>query len=503
VPSLEGPEDEEGGGNKRKRGRPTNAWRLPSGAPVVPQVVYHNVENALVKFNMRKRKEFVQEACKYWTLKREARRGAALLKRLQLQMDSFSSMEITRRNFVGMGAAGRPRLARRIDFAERLDEDMERIRKLCQLTKQREAEKLKDILELKAIIDTLYFPINGLLEPIIDRAFSYVDRTNCSMTRDSLLYRFDGNHEVFKAPLQEIQTKLNQRYYTSVQAFSDDLTNGISSVIGFAKITDITDANNQLNGVEHKSLTAEQKEQKKLAKRIFKALQPLFNDAFRAESDLSGRPHEREVPDLEALLDMKLQGREAASTAGDSVQQTIEHSSEHKEDMRAEGAEETAESVKGHNALHLAPTPEDNPDDHHLTRDEAADEAAIAAQLGQDALHANGEADHDPMDMDAEAGNARAAPPTPPGSDQDLLGPIHHGGIPWYMTAFEPEGTTVYEEKWTGRDRAMSEELSELDEEELDRLGPGELLPTDGAAPETVVSKSPQKGPARKRVRRR
>ncbi len=53
----------------------------------------------LIKFNVRKRKEFVQEACKYWTLKREARRGAALLKRLQLQMEAFSSMEITRSNF--------------------------------------------------------------------------------------------------------------------------------------------------------------------------------------------------------------------------------------------------------------------------------------------------------------------------------------------------------------------------------------------------------------------
>jgi NuA3 HAT complex component NTO1 len=172
VPSMEGPEDDEVAGNKRKRGRPSNSWRLPSGAPVVPQAVYHNVENALIKFNVRKRKEFVQEACKYWTLKREARRGAALLKRLQLQMDSFSSMEITRRNFVGMGAAGRPRLQRRIEFAERLEDDMEQIRVLCELVKQREAEKLKDIMELKAMIDCIYFPINGLLEPIIDRAFA-------------------------------------------------------------------------------------------------------------------------------------------------------------------------------------------------------------------------------------------------------------------------------------------------------------------------------------------
>lgn len=170
MPSIEGPEDDTPGSNKRKRGQSTKSWRLPSGAPVVPQAIYHNVENTLIKFNVRKRKEFVQEACKYWTLKREARRGAALLKRLQLQMEAFSSMEITRRNFAGMGAAGRPRLQRRIEFAERLEDDMEQIRVLCEMVKQREAEKLKDVLILQQIVDCIYFPIPQLLQPILVRA---------------------------------------------------------------------------------------------------------------------------------------------------------------------------------------------------------------------------------------------------------------------------------------------------------------------------------------------
>jgi NuA3 HAT complex component NTO1 len=173
MPSIEGMDEEDSpGGNKRKRAQPIRSWRLPSGAPVVPQAVYANVESTLGKFNIAKRKEFVQEACKYWTLKREARRGAALLKRLQLQMEAFSSMEITRRNFAGMGAAGRPRLKRRIEFAERLEEDMERIRVLSELVKQREAEKLQDVMVLKRIVDCIYFPIPKLLEPILNRAIA-------------------------------------------------------------------------------------------------------------------------------------------------------------------------------------------------------------------------------------------------------------------------------------------------------------------------------------------
>jgi NuA3 HAT complex component NTO1 len=132
--------------------------------------VYHNVENALIKFGIRRRKEYVAEACKYWTLKREARRGAALLKRLQLQMEAFSSMEITRRNFAGMGAAGRPRLQRRIEFAERLEDDMEQIRVLCDRVKEREARKLEDVKLLKTLVETAYFPIPPLLWPIFDKA---------------------------------------------------------------------------------------------------------------------------------------------------------------------------------------------------------------------------------------------------------------------------------------------------------------------------------------------
>lgn len=173
LPSIEGQDEDDTSGNRRRRAGPAaKSWRLPSGAPVVPHAVYHNVENVLIKFNVRKRKEFVMEACKYWTLKREARRGAALIKRLQLQLDAFSSMEITRRNFAGMGAAGRPRLKRRIEFAERLEDDMESVHQLCKLIKEREAEKLKAAMVLKQLLDAIYFPISPLLEPILERAAS-------------------------------------------------------------------------------------------------------------------------------------------------------------------------------------------------------------------------------------------------------------------------------------------------------------------------------------------
>lgn len=158
------------GESKKKGNQPSKPiWKLPSGAPVIPHVVYVSVESSLQRFGIHKRREYAADACRYWTLKREARRGAALLKRLQLQMETFSSMEVTRRNFAGMGTAGRPRLDRRIEFAETLIEDLDRLRALAQEIKLREELKLQKAIQEELIINLVYFPVARLLPEIIDK----------------------------------------------------------------------------------------------------------------------------------------------------------------------------------------------------------------------------------------------------------------------------------------------------------------------------------------------
>ena len=165
------------GTNKRSKTQKA-VWRLPSGAPVIPDAICKSIEASLQRFMVRKKKDFVAEVCKYWTLKREARRGAPLLKRLQLQMDSFSSGDVTRRDYVAQGATGRSRLERRIEFGERLLQDLSRLRELSEMIKEREALKLTDATILKEMIDTIYFPIPPMLRPILDRALQYVDHGN-------------------------------------------------------------------------------------------------------------------------------------------------------------------------------------------------------------------------------------------------------------------------------------------------------------------------------------
>jgi hypothetical protein len=67
-----------------------------SNAIVIPEVVYKRVLASVQRFILRRKPSFVAEMCKYWSLKRESRRGASLLKRLQLALEGESARKYTR-----------------------------------------------------------------------------------------------------------------------------------------------------------------------------------------------------------------------------------------------------------------------------------------------------------------------------------------------------------------------------------------------------------------------
>ena len=168
-------EDSKGQSNiaalKRKRQAAQKCvWKLQSGAPIVPEVVQEAVEASLLRFSVRRRKEFVAEACKYWTMKRDSRRGAAMLKRLQLQLETFSANEVTRRNFAAMGPIGASRLTRRVEMAQRLLGEIAILQHLCERVKSREEYKLQDVEMLRSAVDAVYFPLSALLDPVLRAA---------------------------------------------------------------------------------------------------------------------------------------------------------------------------------------------------------------------------------------------------------------------------------------------------------------------------------------------
>lgn len=55
------------------------------GPPLVPAIIVERINRYINRIKIRKRAEFIQQMSRYWSLKREARRGAPLLKRLHLE----------------------------------------------------------------------------------------------------------------------------------------------------------------------------------------------------------------------------------------------------------------------------------------------------------------------------------------------------------------------------------------------------------------------------------
>ncbi|KAF2858547.1 hypothetical protein K470DRAFT_259726 [Piedraia hortae CBS 480.64] len=385
---------------KRRRTQlPKMTWRLPSGAPVVPAVVFNTVDASIARFNIRKRKEFVERVCRYWTLKRESRKGAPLLKRLQLQLEGFSTMEVTRRNFVGMGSAGRQRLTRRIAFSEMLQDDMVHIVKMADLVKEREALRLREVELLRHQLDTLYFPIPALLDPIIDRA-----------------QKIDEKTAIFRSGLERVALRVRERYYTSINQFSQDLAKEIQAVAS-PTAEQMDDSYPNIDSLhqylqedvpgsaEHNALTHEQKEVKKLAKRLVKSVKDMLDDAKVKEMELRRVEHNEELQKLDSLP--------------------------------------------------------------IFTRAAARNLSAGSARAGAPAIAgAEIEADGDTIMNGDTSGSNRTPDP-----GQDLFA---RGGVPWYLELFDPEGTTIHEERYTGREvlRDMSEELTDMDEQTLTELNP-------------------------------
>lgn len=498
------------GDSKKKGNQPQKPiWKLPSGAPVIPKYCFDNVEKSLQRFTIHKRKEYAADACRYWTLKREARRGAALLKRLQLQMETFSSMEITRRNFAGMGHAGRPRLQRRIEFAQTLVKDLEKLKELAEDVVKREAEKVAAIRMQVDVADSIYFPIAKLLPPIIDKALAL----------DIKL--------VFTDALLKLQARVDARFYTTATSFALDFAEVFrNGIINEPIPRPETAASKELERSSNiKKTPLDMKERRRLAKRIVKAVQPVLEAAVRAEAEVSSKPVNKELKQFEQLIDAAL---EAGKVGNDTISVSLGDGSVGEREAEPD-VEMTEANSNG--MIEVNRDSNETNGDQETTRDvemqdvDASGEGEntiVAATLGDDMidtgpvtranksspLKANGTKNaNTPPDTNGHVQAPDIAPPAPPtppvsngdtNTDADILA---NGGIPWYVKDFQPEGTSLV----PGKDAmsSFSEDLSEMDDDDLKGLG-ADLAAGEIARNVVVATPAkPKKGKAKKKGKSR
>lgn len=293
--------------------------------------------------------------------------------------------------------------------------------------------------------------------------------------------RLDEKTEVFKDGFDALEHKLSDRYYTSVAAFSADLTAVLLPVVarldgmeGDFGIHDITDIHAQLNGVQpgtaqHLALSHEQKELKKVTKRIAKAVKEMVDVARKKEAELKGIPFEKEMGEwaaFDARLEKSILPKDnGAKLSGDTSVSVVGGASPSPRNRSSSGTEDTV--------MHDA---EDVAQQDQTLKDEADAHAMKAMNVGalkNQPLSPPTSTSGTPNNLDdsaAQMSSSAIISALPPGDSRaQVKDPWANGGTPWYLDAFDISGTTVHDERWTGK-RAMSEALSEMDEETLQDL---------------------------------
>ncbi|WVQ81240.1 hypothetical protein IAT38_003362 [Cryptococcus sp. DSM 104549] len=184
------------------------------GPPIVPKMIVDKLLEYIAKIPMKKKPQAVERICRYWSLKREARRGAPLLKRLHLEPWTAS-------------AASRQQTedekAQKLKFLQRLRNDLEKVRMLAELVRKREKEKLRQAQVIKDVVDDFLFPnydkMRGVLEKIsaLDRRELFLNPVTKADAPDYF--------NVIKEPMcwLYIDEKLEKSAYIDVSDFQRDV----------------------------------------------------------------------------------------------------------------------------------------------------------------------------------------------------------------------------------------------------------------------------------------
>ena len=251
-----------------------------------------------------------------------------------------------------------------------------------------------------------------------------------------------------------------------------------------------------------KSDFSEVRDRKRLGKRILKAVQPQLEKALHLEADISHVSFDILKQELERILEAGSEPRKRGpvTATADQSQDVIMVDSTVPE-ITVGGGGQTTSTVETEDApadTIMADNEEPglssanievrvpngdmaaNVDD--VSRGDAMDgvEQRDAQKPHEAANKSIAPLDTPPASTGFETTSARPpqpGPPTPPQSNGSLgrqpSDVLTEGGIPWYLRDFEPEGTSAVQEQWPGRDavRSLSEELTEIDEDELKGLG--------------------------------
>lgn len=286
-----------------------------------------------------------------------------------------------------------------------------------------------------------------------------------------------------------MQNRFDKRLYTTTLAFAHDLCEVINVGIN-------TEPKSESEGQPRFELIesptkpfSKAQDRKRLGKRIIRSVQSQLETALKAEADLTSKPYVDLQKELEGMIDASLEIRKAfppqpeAAPSGQADQDTVMADAPQDAHITvAESQMDGAADADGDkmDVDELSIEVKDN-GNVEINGSDPAELGEGATQKGTGDSLPNGlKSAPTPPDTNGYAflshDSSRPAPITPPQSNGSLGreadNKLTEGGIPWYLKAFDPVGTTAIEEQWAGRDavRSLSEELTDMDEAELNDL---------------------------------
>ncbi|OXG22935.1 NuA3 HAT complex component NTO1 [Cryptococcus neoformans Ze90-1] len=184
------------------------------GPPIVPKMIVNRILEYVGKVQLRKKPQVVEKICRYWSLKREARRGAPLLKRLHLEPWTASTAVRTQTE---------SEKAQKLKFLQMLRNDLEKVRMLADLVRKREKEKLRQVQVIKDVVDRFIFPYSERLRVILER-ISAMDRREMFLNPVTPAEAPDY-FDIVKEPMcwLYIDEKLEKNAYVDIADFKRDI----------------------------------------------------------------------------------------------------------------------------------------------------------------------------------------------------------------------------------------------------------------------------------------
>ncbi|CAE6457053.1 unnamed protein product [Rhizoctonia solani] len=197
-----------------------------TGPPLVPSMIVERIMDHIHRINFRKKRPFLLAVCKYWSLKREARRGAPLLKRLHLE--PWATSTATRLQ------SDEDKL-KYLNNLTKLRKDLERVLQLTDLVRQREVEKQNQAQMAESLVTSYLLPFDAELRRTYEKVVGF-DRFNYFMNPVSRI-EVPEYYTVIDNPMHwlGIGEKIEQHEYLESRAFVDDVYLVLDNAIKYNK----------------------------------------------------------------------------------------------------------------------------------------------------------------------------------------------------------------------------------------------------------------------------